>query len=148
MFFSEEKPAVPLEAASPDTASQTTAGFGSLDGVKVLEKTENSVTLEFLIPAESPYFDGHFRGFPILPAVAQVDIAVRFAAGHFGTGVDILEIKRIKFSNRVIPDVPYHLRLEKSERTLLFKFISIAGETVYSSGTLLMRENSSSEKNS
>ena len=124
----------------------TTAGFGSLDGVKVIEKTENSVTLEFLVPAASPYYNGHFPEAPILPAVAQIELALRFAAEHLETGIDVVEIKRIKFSNRVLPNKTHLLRLEKNKGNLSFKVFSTdmghgLGETVYSSGTLVMRLN-------
>jgi 3-hydroxymyristoyl/3-hydroxydecanoyl-(acyl carrier protein) dehydratase len=120
-------------------AYETTAGFGSLAGVRVIEKTENSVTLEFIVPAESPYYDGHFPGFPILPAVAQVEFILRFADEYLETGIDVQEIRRIKFSSRVMPDKPHLLRLEKGGGNLSFKVFSAEEETVYSSGTLVTR---------
>ena len=118
----------------------TTEGFQNLDGVKVVEKNENSVTLEFTVPAANPYYDGHFPGFPILPAVAQIELVLRFAAEHFGTGIDVSEIKRIKFSSLIQPDKPHLLRLEKTGKTLSFKMYSHGGETVYSSGSIHIRE--------
>ena len=117
-----------------------TAGFGSLDGVKVIERSENSVTLEFSIPGTSPYYEGHFPGFPILPAVAQMEMVLRFAAEHLGTEIDVSEIRRVKFTNLVLPDNPHFLRLEKSERILSFKVSSPGGETVYSYGTFVLPE--------
>jgi 3-hydroxymyristoyl/3-hydroxydecanoyl-(acyl carrier protein) dehydratase len=122
---------------SPD---KTTAGFGSLGGVKIIEKTGNAVTMEFSVPSASPYFDGHFSGFPIFPAVATIELVLRFAAEHLETGIDVQEIRRIKFSNRVMPDKLYLLRLEKNAVNLSFKVLSRGGESVYSSGTLVMPE--------
>ena len=121
-----------------------TAGFKSLDGVKIIEKTENSVTLEFRVPASSPYYNGHFPEAPILPAVAQIELALRFAAEHLGTGIDVREIKRIKFSDRVLPNRPHFLRLERNDSNLSFRLFSPgvdSGETIYSSGTLIMKLN-------
>ena len=123
-----------------------TAGFKSLDGVKVTEKSENSVTLEFRVPASSPYYNGHFPEAPILPAVAQIELALRFAAEHLKTGIDVREIKRIKFSDRVLPNKPHLLRLEINDNNLSFRMFSSgtdadSGERVYSSGTLIMKLN-------
>ena len=130
---------------------ETTAGFGSLGGVKLIEKTENSVTLEFSVPSASPYFDGHFPDFPILPAVAQVEMFLRLAAEHLGTGIDVSEIKRIKFSSRIRSDTPHFLRLEKNGKSLSFKVFSRGiepdmEETVYSSGTFVMRSDISESR--
>ena len=54
-------------------------GFGNIKADKIIEKNENSVSLIFTIPKDSLYFDGHFPDYPILPAVAQIDIVVNFA---------------------------------------------------------------------
>ena len=117
-----------------------TAGFACLDGVKVIEKADNSVTLEFSVPGASPYFDGHFPGFPILPAVAQVELVIRFASEHLGTGIDVSEIRRIKLTKPVWPNIPLLLSIERGKKTLSFRICSPGGETVYSSGTMLIRE--------
>ncbi|GBU28105.1 acyl-CoA synthetase [Treponema sp. R8-4-B8] len=119
------------------SASSASAGF-KIDNEKIIEKTENSVTLEFSIPNTSPYFDGHFTGFPILPAVAQTELVLRFAARHLGTSVTPSEIKRVKFTNFIRPDAPLLLKLSKKEKTLSFNLSSPKGETVYSLGTVIM----------
>jgi len=125
----------------PDnTESQGNAG---LVGEKVIEKNENSLTLEFLIPETSSYFDGHFPNFPILPAVAQTELVIRFASQYLGTGIDVSEIPRIKFSNLVWPSTPLVLKLEKNEKTVSFKIVSPDGNAVYSIGTLKFRESDS-----
>jgi len=103
---------------------------------KLIEKNENSVTLEFSIPGTSPYFDGHFPGFPVLPAVAQVDLVVRFASEHFGIGIGISKIKRIKFLNIIRPENPLILFIETDKTNIAFKISSPGGETVYSSGVM------------
>jgi len=119
--------------------SDTLPGYKSLEGVKLVKREEDSVTLEFSVPASSPYYDGHFPDLPILPALAQVEMSVRFAAEHLGTGIDVQEIKRIKFSNLVIPGEPYHIKLTKNDKTLSFKVYSPGSEALYSSGTMMLR---------
>jgi len=111
-------------------------GFASLEGVKVIGQKENAIEIEFSIPEASPYFDGHFPGFSLLPAVAQTELVIRFASEYFGTGIDVTEIKRVKFTNFIRPNTPLLIRLEKSEKSVGFK-ISLSGEeSVYSYGTI------------
>jgi uncharacterized membrane protein/acyl-CoA synthetase (AMP-forming)/AMP-acid ligase II len=104
---------------------------------KIIEKTENSVSVEFSIPGTSPYFDGHFPGFPICPAVAQVELVIRFAARHLGTTISPPEIKRLKFTKFIRPDAPLLLKLTKKENTISFSISSAKNEDVYSTGTII-----------
>jgi len=107
-----------------------------ISGEKCLEKTETKVILEFSVPKTCDYFDGHFPGFPILPAVAQVDIIMRYASDFFKIGVGLSEIKRIKFTGLIRPDMPLVLNLEKKENIISFAMNSPDGKTVYSAGNL------------
>lgn len=124
------------------TPEQKPSGFASLGGERVTERKENSVILEFSVPGGSPYFEGHFPGFPILPAVAQTDLIVRYASRYLGTGLDISEIQRMKFTSMIRPSVPLVLRIEKKAKTVSFRITSPGGEISYSTGTLEMREES------
>jgi uncharacterized membrane protein/acyl-coenzyme A synthetase/AMP-(fatty) acid ligase len=130
-LFSDEKEPV------RDAARSASEGFGALDREKIIDKNENSVSVEFSIPGTSPYFDGHFHGFPILPAVAQSELVIRFAARHLGTAVSPLEIKRVKFTSFIRPDAPILLKLVKKENTVSFKLCSPESETAYSTGTII-----------
>ena len=104
---------------------------------KLITQTENSVTLEFSVPDTSPYFDGHFPDFPILPAVAQVDLILRFASRYLGTGSGLSELRRIKFSSLIRPFTPLRLNIERNGEIISFKMTSIDdGAIVYSQGTV------------
>ena len=104
---------------------------------KCLVKTETQVILEFSVPKTSDYFDGHFPGFPVLPAVAQVDIIMRFVSDFFKTSVELSEIKKIKFTSLIRPDTPLILNIEKKEEIITFKMNSPDGKTVYSAGNFV-----------
>jgi 3-hydroxymyristoyl/3-hydroxydecanoyl-(acyl carrier protein) dehydratase len=104
---------------------------------RIIEKTENSITLEFTVPRTSLYFDGHFPAFSILPAVGQIEIITRFADTFFGTGISLSEIKRVKFTSIIQPAVPLVLRMEQNIKNISFKMSSPDGLTVYSFGTLV-----------
>jgi len=111
-------------------------GFASLEGIKVIEQKENAVEIEFSIPETSPYFDGHFPEFSLLPAVAQTELVIRFASLYLGTGIDAAEMKRVKFTKFIRPNTLLHMRLEKSEKSVGFKIFSPGEESVYSYGTI------------
>ena len=114
--------------------------FKTIDNEIVIEKNENLVVLEFNIPPSCGYFDGHFPGFPILPAVAQIELAVRFASRYFGISAALSEIKKVKFSNLIQPCTPLRLKLEKKDKVISFGFISPNDGTVYSKGTVIQEE--------
>jgi 3-hydroxymyristoyl/3-hydroxydecanoyl-(acyl carrier protein) dehydratase len=96
--------------------------------------------LNFTIPAESPYFDGHFPEFKIFPAVAQFDLTVRLASRYLGTGINVERIKRMKFSDLIRPEMLLcaELTFDASSRLFIFKITSPDRKTVYSSGTVVM----------
>ena len=68
----------------------------------VVSREENAVVLEFVIPASSDFFDGHFPQYKLLPAVAQIEVITRFSRKYFGTQRYVPNIKRIKFSAPII----------------------------------------------
>jgi 3-hydroxymyristoyl/3-hydroxydecanoyl-(acyl carrier protein) dehydratase/uncharacterized protein YneF (UPF0154 family) len=113
------------------------AGFNELPDENLIERTENTVSLVFSVPEQSSYFDGHFPGFPILPAVAQADIVLHYAVRYLGTGLRPSEIRRMKFINLIRPFAPHLLRIEKKGETLVFTISSPSGKVVYSTGTFV-----------
>lgn len=105
---------------------------------KILEKEDNKVLLEFVIPASSDFFDGHFPEFKLLPAVAQFEVITRFSRKYFGTQRYIPNIKRIKFSAPILPDSKIKLELgyKADKGTVTFNMADADNaEHVYSSGS-------------
>lgn len=104
----------------------------------VVSKEENSVVLEFVIPASSDFFDGHFPQYKLLPAVAQFEVITRFSRKYFGTQRYVPNIKRIKFSAPIKPDTKIHLELtyKKEKGSVTFNMADACVEgKVYSSGS-------------
>ena len=113
-------------------------GFENLMAEKILEKEDNSISLVFTIPETSPYFDGHFPDYPVLPAVAQADIVINFADRYFNTGVALSKIKRMKFNKIISPSLTLLLKIEIKNDTLSFKINSEDESENYSGGTLIL----------
>lgn len=104
----------------------------------VVSKDENALVLEFVIPATSDFFDGHFPEYKLLPAVAQFEVITRFSRKYFGTQRYVPNIKRIKFSAPIRPDTKIHLELtyKKDKGSVSFNMADANVEgKVYSSGT-------------
>ncbi len=112
--------------------------FHSIENEKILEQEDNKIALEFIIPEESDFFDGHFPEFKLLPAVAQFEVITRFSRKYFGTQRYIPSIKRIKFSAPIRPDSNIRLDLAKNvaKGTVSFNMADAQNaEHVYSSGS-------------
>lgn len=104
----------------------------------VVSRDETSVVLEFVIPATSDFFDGHFPQYKLLPAVAQFEVITRFSRKYFGTQRYVPNIKRIKFSAPIKPGTKIHLELtfKKEKGTVTFNMADADVEgKVYSSGS-------------
>lgn len=105
---------------------------------QVVSKEDGKVSLEFIIPITSDFFDGHFPEYKLLPAVAQFEVVTRFSRKYFGTQRYVPNIKRIKFSAPIRPDTKVHLDLTyKSEKQLVQFTLADANvaEKVYSTGS-------------
>jgi 3-hydroxymyristoyl/3-hydroxydecanoyl-(acyl carrier protein) dehydratase len=71
-------------------------------------------SLEFTLDLtpDLPVFDGHFPDTPILPAVAQIDWALRLARAHFPLPPAFKAAHALKFLRIVQPPVKLSLVLE------------------------------------
>ncbi len=105
---------------------------------QVISKDETNAVLEFVIPASSDFFDGHFPEYKLLPAVAQFEVITRFSRKYFSSQRYVPNIKRIKFSAPIRPDTKIHLELSKNvaKGTISFTMSDAAVEgKTYSSGS-------------
>lgn len=105
---------------------------------QIVAKEDGKISLEFVIPVTSDFFDGHFPEYKLLPAVAQFEVVTRFSRKYFGTQRYVPNIKRIKFSAPIRPDTKVHLDLTYKSDKRLVQFnladADIEGK-VYSSGS-------------
>lgn len=94
------------------------------------------IELDLIAPSDLFQFQGHFSEQPILPGIAQVDWAVRFAKDRFALSADIQEISQLKFRQLILPDRPLTLKLDhQSEKKRIAFSFSHKGD-VFSSGFL------------
>lgn len=85
--------------------------------------------LELQLDAGLAVFDGHFPGTPILPGVAQLDWAVRFAREVFAMPPRFVRMEALKFQRVARPGDHLQLSLEwqPHKQALVFAYRSLHG---------------------
>lgn len=78
------------------------------------------------------FFKGHFPDFKIVPGVVQLYFAKETADMYFDLGLGEGQWKRIKFSNIIKSNSIIYLKLEKTEKSLVFEYYD--EKSKYSSG--------------
>jgi 3-hydroxymyristoyl/3-hydroxydecanoyl-(acyl carrier protein) dehydratase len=80
-----------------------------------LTRERGAVHLTLELTPDMPAFDGHFPGTPILPAVAQIDWALRIARDQFELPAHFVALRALKFMQIVQPPVNLALDLARSD---------------------------------
>ena len=70
------------------------------------ENQQAKATITRSIPGDSPWFDGHFTGNPILPGIAQLTLVVEALEEMLGRKVVVAKVSRVKFKMAVRPGDP------------------------------------------
>lgn len=113
-----------------------------IDEEKIISKEENFVLLEVFIPETCDFFNGHFPEIHLVPAVAQIDMAVHFCKKYFGTECAMVGAKRLKFTSPVKPNTALHFSLKYSpEKSMVAYKLTSADETKgYSNGNFVVNK--------
>ena len=82
------------------------------------------------------HFQGHFPGNPVLPGVAQVDIAVQFAGRYLNISDPVREVTKLKFRQLMRPETDIQLELEHVAEKACIRFVYLGNGDPCSSGTL------------
>lgn len=76
----------------------------------VADGTRAIATLTFR--GDEFFFEGHFPGNPVLPAIVQIGVATHFASRLTNTSLRLVEVTRAVFSKPTGPGVDLKLTLE------------------------------------
>lgn len=97
--------------------------------MRVLTRSANTVSLQIQIAPESPYFDGHFPGAPVLPGVAQLDWVALFAREFFVLPPTFQRLEVVKFQQIIKPGmvIDMALAVDAERGRLSFALTSVAG---------------------
>jgi 3-hydroxymyristoyl/3-hydroxydecanoyl-(acyl carrier protein) dehydratase len=64
------------------------------------------------IPADSPWFQGHFPGDPMLPGIAQLHLVMDAIRASLGRGVRLVGLKRVRFKRVIRPEETIEIAAE------------------------------------
>ena len=110
-------------------------------------KATNNNHIEALaeVPADSPWFSGHFPGEPILPGIALVHLveqAIEREALKKGEGFQFHSLKRVRFTQPVRPGdtLSVNISSENKGEEVLFHFKVLCKENVVSSGMIAAKK--------
>jgi 3-hydroxymyristoyl/3-hydroxydecanoyl-(acyl carrier protein) dehydratase len=62
------------------------------------------IAAKVTVPADSPWFSGHFPGNPVLPGIAQIDIVFDIINTASGKGHVLKKVYRTKYRRVIGPD--------------------------------------------
>ncbi len=92
------------------------------------EESAKTAALQITVSANSPYFDGHFPGIPILAGMVQIDWAILFGRELFELPPYFLRLEAVKFTRILKPGVAtLELKFLPQRGCLSFQLSSTAG---------------------
>ncbi len=102
----------------------------------VQRDTPYQLRVNLRLPAGLLYFEGHFPGAAILPAVVQIDWVMHYAVELLALSGSFAGMDRLKFSRVLLPGDEPELRLElqPEQQRLEFSYVTARGR--HSSGRL------------
>ncbi len=65
---------------------------------------ENEISADINVPSDSPWFDGHFPGEPVLPGVAQLGMVFDVISKARNRELKISSVRRVRFKGIIRPD--------------------------------------------
>jgi 3-hydroxyacyl-[acyl-carrier-protein] dehydratase len=65
---------------------------------------ENEISADIHVPPDSPWFDGHFPGEPVLPGVAQIGMVFDAISNARNQDLRISGVRRVRFKRMIRPD--------------------------------------------
>ena len=65
---------------------------------------ENEISTDIHVSPDSPWFDGHFPGEPILPGVAQIGMVFDAIRKAHNRDLNISGVRRVRFKRMIRPD--------------------------------------------
>jgi len=97
------------------------------------------------VPADSPWFSGHFPGEPILPGIALIYMAEQAIVQNTlakGEQVQLHALKRVRFTQPVRPGETLSLSIsgEEAGEEILFSFKVTNKENIVCSGAIVAKK--------
>jgi 3-hydroxymyristoyl/3-hydroxydecanoyl-(acyl carrier protein) dehydratase len=115
---------------------------------KLERNSEQELVGEVMTDADSPWYDGHFPGDPVLPGIGQLDMVAELIRHLSGRELVVNGLSRVKFRRRILPGelLVIAAAAGKAENSYSFR-ITTGKEQLVSSGIMKFYSNKGSLKN-
>jgi hypothetical protein len=77
---------------------------------------------QWQVPGDLPYFEGHFPGQPMLPAVAVVDANTLIIEKVLEKPIQIQKLVTAKFTGPIQPDMKIRIKVQKNKEEQIWIF--------------------------
>jgi hypothetical protein len=106
--------------------------------IQAVRRRGDGADFDLVIPSDLAYVEGHFPNAPIVPGVALIHWAVKFAARHLDFPLESAQAFQVKFRRVTVPGsaVTLSLRRARNPERLIFEYTS--AKRVLSSGSIAM----------
>ncbi len=103
--------------------------------------SSNEIIMEAEVRPDSPWFSGHFPGEPILPGIAQLEMALDAIKRLNQKNLRISAVKRVRFKQVIRPDDKLRITVAPHKKDALsYPFRIIVNGGLVSSGILMVEE--------
>ena len=103
--------------------------------------SSNEIIMETEVRPDSPWFSGHFPGEPILPGVAQIEMALDAIKRLNQKSLRISGVKRIRFKQVIRPDDKLIITVAPHKKDALsYLFRITANGELAGNGILMVEE--------
>ncbi|MET1027219.1 MAG: hypothetical protein ABWY00_08630 [Dongiaceae bacterium] len=115
-LFAEDEDSRPLSEGMPERPWEPE--------LRSKRTTSEGIELDLFIPVTLRQLDGHFPNLPIVPGVAQIDWAAKYAARHLNLGDGVAMSLQVKFRRVMAPgnEVTLVLKHQPQRRRMSFAY--------------------------
>lgn len=103
-----------------------------------IRRNGDRVEIDLYNAPDLQQLDGHFPGMPIIPGVAQIDWAVKFAARYLDLPIEVATAYQVKFHRLTLPETMVTLKMEHDSARRRLSFAYHQAEQVLTSGSIRM----------
>lgn len=99
-------------------------------------RSQGGWSFEIEVPADSPYFEGHFEDAPVLPAVAQLALLLQLYQLARGTFLELREVTALRFREQILPGDVLQATISRPDSDGRSRFALRRHGTIVSRGTV------------
>jgi len=99
---------------------------------------EGEIRARIRVPADSPWFDGHFPEEPVLPGIAQLGMVHDLLCRAFDRQLPVARMSRVRFRQMIRPEQQLTLIVQRDEAAGSHRFRIAGDEGSICTGQILL----------